>query len=740
MAVFKNFPVQIPEGSREYADGRIVDPVYRGQGDYDRYSIGIKCEEGMMYPNWRYFRTHQKEWKEQYPDEADMLHCSKLGVGMFGLTLAIGTKTGLYPALCSAYGDEIANGIMDFAMYSILSCSNVASTYQSTMNEELVFSIMPRDDKWFSLLFSSKMQERDTNRFRSKWLLACINMGIKDVYISIDGTNIEYSGKDNDLGQVGKSKSGEYTKIIACMWVVCANGEHKGMPITYFAVEGNKVDSVSFRTAIQFLMKFDLKIAGVIADRGFCTADFIKLVNQKFDYVVMLTENTNGYKEMIEEYSEVIKEKVKYSLEGNGKYGTVDKKKVFASSDIYANIAIIYDPLNGVQRRNKLIFDVYEAISKYNFLIQSKNTASIEKKNQPYVIIDPTTKIATINEEALQVAMDYKGIYQIVTSIDASAKVIDDIYNLRDASEKAFNQFKTPLGGKAIRVHTEESTLSKLAVSFVSAIIRSEIMNACIRNNLITKKTISEISRVGYSFLYGSYEYDCKISQRLSSFCKEFDLTDRHISNLYDIVKLRFQAEDGMFNGEDGRQKLVGKREFKEQKRGRKRKEKRSDNNSTEPIIPENEQVGGKIYSEDSIEEQKSGFDASGLQNQELGSSDTGPKQLKEEEEKEEKKDSATRAKGKEKVPGSGRGRKLGSKNKATLEREKAIAEGRIVLPPKRDRGRPANPETLLRKEAKARRWEELREQAKQYGIDLPEKQGRGRPPKLETLIKKYTQ
>ena len=193
--VKRDFEVSIPKGLKVHG-ARVVDQKYYG-GKNHRTIIGWVSRDGYMYPNNKYFERFQDHWKEQKSYRCDMVHQASVSVGLMALILGIGYATGLYPILLSVYGSLLANGIMDFCMYCIKYQSNVCSTMEARMRGNLMFSVKPYSDSWYSNVFVNKMAEFKNNYFRAAWLKHCIDMGITEVYISVDGTNFDNEGKNN---------------------------------------------------------------------------------------------------------------------------------------------------------------------------------------------------------------------------------------------------------------------------------------------------------------------------------------------------------------------------------------------------------------------------------------------------------------------------------------------------------------------------------------------------------------
>lgn len=736
---YPQFTVRIPAGARTYSNGNVII-VTKPYPKNVRRMIGKSCDDGMMHPNSLYFKMFPQEWKEQYPDHAEMIHEDGLGVGMFALVLGIGTSTGIYPILVDTYGPLIANGIMDFVLYNIMSTFNTACNLPSFMKNQLLFSIMPHEDSWYSDLFNHKMNERTNNTIRKSWIKACIENGLTNVYLSIDGTNDDYVGKSNGLAKKGHNKTGTKKTIVSCIWVVCADGDHRGLPLTYFVTDGNVVDNKAVTKVFMFLKSFKLHIKGVLADRGFCSEDVFKfLYGEGIPFVIMMTENTKGYTDVMEKYKTTIKDNMSYSMEGGDKFGIVTNGKLLSSLKFESKILLIYDTMNGATQRHKFLKDIYKAKNDWNNAVQNNLKPSMPDTYKKYIHVSENSQHASLDRDEIQKVIDNKGYYVLGSSIQDSASNIDEIYNLRDSSEKVFEELKTSLGFDTLRGHYENGVLNRIFCAFIAIIIRNEILNSCKRHDLVTKNVITDASRISYSFLTSQYDYVRTLPLKLDAVFADFNLNDMSIRSIDDIVTIRFKAEEGIKWTQEKRciyqVKRTGIKEISAKLNNRCKLDIGGD---IDQYYNDNDHLSLKANTDEAEGEFESSLGKEEVINPTDSDINNNYNDLAEEKEENEhikiRKKPGPKPKPKvEKPKGPGRGRKKGSKNKKTLEREQLIAAGVIVVPPKNSRGRPKSSETLARET----QWRNIRELAKTKGVELPDRPPNGRPSKFVMELRK---
>lgn len=86
-----------------------------------------------------------------------------------GWCWALPTRPPPYGCLYGTFAPQFANGIMDFAMYSLLFQSDVAMTFGARMHGKALFSDEVHEDSWFSNLFSRHITQDLAFDFTDKW-------------------------------------------------------------------------------------------------------------------------------------------------------------------------------------------------------------------------------------------------------------------------------------------------------------------------------------------------------------------------------------------------------------------------------------------------------------------------------------------------------------------------------------------------------------------------------------------
>ncbi len=483
MAKFSNIVVDIPADAF-VVSGRVYVITESRYCKERQYNMDSRLTIGWVNDSSKKTMNPNSNYVARYPREFNAAANGKLApvtkrCGLYLLSLALSQANGLYSTLVECCGPETANAIMDFANYSILFKSNVAKDYEHLMADQLLYSEKLYSDTWLSERFEKHLTQSQQEDFKDKWVRACTRRGITNVWLCIDGSNNDCLAKEVEYAEKGKAKSHKNCNICSYMYAVDAIS---GTPITERLYRGGRVDSKEFIEMMDYLRRYSIKVEGVILDRGFCDVDCLELIiGLKLKYIIMLKENTHGFKTMYNNHADEIRMKSRQAI-GNGIYAISDECRIFSKLNQLSWITLAYDSRNGIERANHLYDKVQAAVSTANEALRVGHKASIDKSVKPYVtpiINDGAISRYEIHHDSLQAAMDEKGFCAVAADSDYGAIETLKKYDLRDKSEKQYMVVKTHLGGGVFRTHYTNGVSSKGFVAFIASIIRHEIGQIC---------------------------------------------------------------------------------------------------------------------------------------------------------------------------------------------------------------------------------------------------------------------
>lgn len=609
--------VPVPDNARVYKNGRVVlvDTSVRGGKDPMKTVIGHVCvgetdENGrqLMYPNKNYEECCKDDWAKsragpdgKVPDvPPDVVH-----VGLYALVLGIVYKLGIYQMLISVYNEQIANAMIDLAMFYILIRQNDINVMKPKMNEQLVFSIESYNDSWYGELFKGKDQERSVTdasnqEFMIRWVRHVkANLYEKDgrdfgsAVLSLDGTNWENQSETNTDAKTGKAKSGKITEIVGSMFCVVANGKYKGLPLAYYPTVGSSPDSKTYKEMVTFFHGFDLYPEVMVADRAFCTEDFmVDCESLLLPFIIMMHEDYTGAQTMHELYSDLLPWNYEYRMLGHGLTFGISENghKVFGPNsknpDRTANLAEFYNAARAFYLIKNFISSLDQQIKNLNEEIESfeakRRTQAGMSNNSSAIAIstDIVSKDELINQALKQlsdakiqvpdgyeeyIAIEYNlennkyhivedyeavskkcssyGYYCLVTSEEMTAQEISDKYVLRDTSEKVFSSAKSEIGFDSFEVSGTESFHGKLFSCFIAIIIRNRIEYECRhyekKKVIDTNEFIAELDTITYKRTGAGYRYTGQISTVQNEILSRYGISGEMIRQLGGLVNAR---------------------------------------------------------------------------------------------------------------------------------------------------------------------------------------------------------
>ena len=477
----------------------------KGYPEPKRTTIGYVCPDDtkFMYPTDKYPTIFPAAWEEAFHEKPKPI-IKKMG--LYTLAQAVNVKVGIIDVLENSIGRTMTNSVLDFAMYSILCHSNVAASFENRMSNQVLFSGAPYSDSYYSELFEKQLEQTAIYTFRKAWAEQCRQDGIDDVWLCIDGSNDDCESKGVELAEKGHPKSGKNVDIVSFTYAVATDGR----PVTFDVYRGGLVDSKELKKIIGFLKECGIGIKGVILDRGYCNAKAIEYLDQeKIAYIIMVKGQPQGFVDTVEEYAQQIKMNVNWLIEGTYLFGVQKKCVLFDSYEKEDYITLFYDFRNANDRIEKLLKNIYNERDRLRNKIAKGEEASVADKYKAYldVVADKDGRRVVMRKKALQEAIDSKGLYSIVSSVEMSPAEVYESYASRNSSETQYMFVKGQLGYGKVRVRFTPGVYSRFMVGFIASVIRFEIEQAAKKVDRTTNEVVNEMNLLEMTNLNGVYSY-----------------------------------------------------------------------------------------------------------------------------------------------------------------------------------------------------------------------------------------
>lgn len=566
MAIDRNTIVSIPENAYVEKDQTVFVKdlnVYDPLKKYYRVkhtTIGRRISEGKMYPNTTYAKRYPLLYEQA---SGQKLRRRTINTGFYISVLAIATKLRLYEILEKCFGIENANMILDFNMYSMIFHSCIADQYPSSMKDQMIFSNSLWSPSKLSAFFKTEFTEPRISEFKRLWAQHCMDKGVSDVWIAIDGSNNDCQISETKLGEHGKPKSHKNVHVVSYMYVVDAT---TGDPISIFIYRGGRVDCKAVMEVIGWLKAYDIHTKGVIVDRGFATEDVFREFDRNgIEYVAMLKGNSLAHTTMLSEYSDTIRMKYEFML---GKYrhdkdvsketprsdspilygtSSTEKIKIFASHSYKAYTHLIFDRQNGGERQDTWYRKVTEKAYSLQSELKSGKRVRIPDEFNGCIIktkIDGEETIL-VNESQVQATGDRKGYFTLASSSRMEAEETNNIYSLRNSSEEIYSMLKSQIGADVTGVHGDDSIVAKLFVAFITSIIRNEILKTAQSFKIPTNKIIKELDSIKLFLDNEDKYYVCHTeNEREINFLRYWDFEPDMLDGLATMLNERSSVKE----------------------------------------------------------------------------------------------------------------------------------------------------------------------------------------------------
>ena len=540
MSVYRNIIVDIPKGHvtiEKQSGGKpalvkyVLEAPYNKEKGYAtprRTTIGHQCSgsKTTMHPTTQYREIFPALWEKV---SKERVKPAVKKIGLFTACQAINFQTGIKDILDSVYGIDYAGSIMDYAMYSIIHHTDESSAFASKMRNELLYSGEPYSDSYYSRLFEEGLPQDLELNMKKAWALQCREDGADIVWLCIDGSNDDCRSEGVELAEKGHSKSGKNIDIVSFSYAVTPEGK----PVTYEVYRGGLVDAKAMKSILDFLKECGIGVAGVILDRGYCSAAAIRyLIGEKIAYVIMVKGSPEGYEKMFRESGQKIKMNTEYLIPHTYLFGFQQKVQLFKSYVHEDYLTIFYDYRNGCERITTLLKNIYGEMARLEGCICKGETPAVDSRYETLLSISAEGSLhVEINKADLQTAIDEKGVYGIVTSAEMSPRKVHELYVSRSSSETQYRQVKTQLGYGRIRVHCTAGVRARFAIGFISSILRFEIEQSAKKLGRNTNQMIQELEKIEVQKLNDVYTYTHTENDRQKAFFRSMKVDPEELIN-----------------------------------------------------------------------------------------------------------------------------------------------------------------------------------------------------------------
>jgi len=547
--MYYDFTVKIPDAPGKIVLKRKGDSVYV-QYEYDRvydaerkfnipkrYIIGKVCQENpsLMNPNEKYQQCFPSA---VLPEERqDSYRSCCLRIGAYVVISKVAEEYRLAPMLEKRMGKDCGL-LLDLACYSIINEDNAGQYYPDFAFCHPLFSVKMKiySDSKVSRLLGSITKEQ-TIGFLDDW------NGRRDrrqrVYISYDSTNKNCQAGDVDIVEFGKAKDDKGLPIFN---LALAFDKTNKVPLFYEEYPGSINDISQFTFMVDKVIEYGYKKIGFILDRGYFSKENIRYLDENdYGFIIMVKGVKALVCDLVRSKRHSFETSRACSIRAYRVYGTTVRGKLYADDSTERYFHIYYNTGRQAGQREQLEqkIDSYKKFLKRaegQIVAFGRNYASYfdlyhDKDGR---FLHAREKAQVIEEE-----LSLCGYFCIVTSERMTAEEALVLYKGRDVSEKLFSGDKTFLGGRSMRVQSENSISAKIFIEFVALIIRNriytllkdEMLRMESRPNFMTvPDAIRELEKIEMVRRNnGTYRLDHAVTKRQKTILNSFGLDDEYV-------------------------------------------------------------------------------------------------------------------------------------------------------------------------------------------------------------------
>jgi len=434
-----------------------------------------------MTPNVSFRPLFPEAWERAYGrDESTRL---EVGLGVFAMVLGAGCKAGAYGVVQDAYGTDVGNALMDYAMALLVGPADATCAIEDVLADEVTFSSTVRSERWYADLFATLTEEQHL-AFRDAWLDRCRELGCSKVWLSIDGP-ICGRGQGTGSGRAGDS-------------TIEAIDAADGRPVALFPVEGGPIDAGSLDAVRRWLDARGITVEGVICDEGSCTPEAVRVLRDlALDFVIALPRTTAGFERAFEAHAADIRWNTEYLIAPDGVFGIVCKTTIWEGLEEAAFVNLIFSGRDFEERSEGLTRQVWEALGEARSAIDQGVDPSGQGGLQSYLRVERDeggrAVSVSIDPEAWAAALGPLGYFGVIMSRDMGPGAGYEALRLRGDPEGDALCLMAPDLVDASSAHASKGLRSRQYVRFLARVLRFELRAACASLERDLDDTLEEV-------------------------------------------------------------------------------------------------------------------------------------------------------------------------------------------------------------------------------------------------------
>ncbi|MCK9348261.1 MAG: transposase [Sphaerochaeta sp.] len=359
------------------------------------------------------------------------------------------------------------------------------------------------------------------------------------LYISYDSTNKNCQAGDVDIVEFGKAKD---DKGLPVFNLALAFDKTNQVPLFYEEYPGSINDVSQFSFLVDKVVEYGYRSMGFILDRGYFSKDNIRYMDENgYSFIIMVKGMKDLVSALVNSRIHTFETSRECAIRSYRVYGTTARARLYADDTKDRYFHIYYSSGRQAAEREQLEQRI-DGCKKLLRRVEGQ-VISFSRNITHYFDIyygkEDTFLYAKEKASVIEAELALCGYFCIVTSERMSAEQALILYKGRDASEKLFSGDKTFLGGRSMRVQSQNALSSKIFIEFVALIIRNriytllkeELFRIETRPNYMTvPEALRELEKIEMVRRNnGAYRLDHAVTKRQRTILNAFGLDEDYV-------------------------------------------------------------------------------------------------------------------------------------------------------------------------------------------------------------------
>jgi hypothetical protein len=376
----------------------------------------------------------------------------------------ITSELGLEPVLKKAF-PETYKQLMTLAYFiscsgnALSHCENWGKSHRTPTGYPLI------SQRISDILAEQTEGQRQT--FFKEWMKGAYS----DLYC-YDITSISSYAEFNEYVKYGYNRDSEDLPQVNLAMLI---GQNSKLPVYYSRMPGSITDVTTISSFVKTMEKLDVGKMHFVLDRGFYSkANIDALFDKQHKFTISVSTHIKWVQNVIDEFRD--------DIDGPKYYKKIDGETLYMATKLYS--------WNGKRSYAHIYYNSYKAAETYDKfterlltlrdeLADYKPVKNHEEYYKRYFTVKETPKrgrkIEFNNEEIKKYRNRYSGFFVILTNEGKNPVEVLKTYRDKDVVENCFDDLKSQIDMKRLRVHRSAAMDGRLFVQFLALIYISAI-------------------------------------------------------------------------------------------------------------------------------------------------------------------------------------------------------------------------------------------------------------------------